>query len=163
MDLVVGHDLTTRGDDALLAALRLAAVEPDLAIGVVHVISQADLEKTGELSKEDKRRVAVERAFPTVWRRIEDVCDAHGLSTDGMDLDVQIGVAAVHLARSQEAIADHLLQVASDHGASRLMLGRHGRPGCVAEHVLGRTTKLEGPESAPAGTILLAITKTPAS
>lgn len=157
MDLIVGHDLTSHGDDALLCALRLAALEPELAVGVVHVISQADLEKTGELSTEDKQRVAVERAFPTVWRRIEDVCDQHGLSTDGVDLDVQIRVAAVHLARSQEAIAEHLLQVAADHGAERLVMGRHGRPGCVAEVVLGRATRLDAPEGAPAGAIVVRI------
>lgn len=155
MDVVVAHDLTRHGDDALLCALRMAAREPDLAIGVVYVISQADLERTGELSTDDKRRVAVEHAFPTVWRRIEEVCDEHGLSTDGIDLDVQIRVAAVHLARSQEAIAGQLIQVALDHGAGRLVLGRHGRPGCVAEHVLGRTTRLDAPEGAPAGTMVV--------
>jgi hypothetical protein len=155
MDVIVGHDLTAHGDDALLCALRLAALEPDLEIGVVHVVSQADLEQTGELSTEDKRRVAVERAFPTVWRRIEELCDQHGLSTEGVELDVHIRVAAVHLARSQEAIADHLLQTAADHGAKRLVMGRHGRPGCVAEHVLGRGTRQGAPEGAPPGAIVV--------
>lgn len=155
MDLVVGHDLTPHGDDALLAALGIAAVQPELAIGVVHVLSQVDLDRTGELSAEDKQRTAVERAFPTVWRRIEDVCDAHAIETDGLDLDVQIRVAAVHLVRSQEAIANHLLEVARDHGATRLVLGRHGRPGCVAEHVLAGREREPSPDGAPAGVIVV--------
>jgi len=157
MVVVVGHDLTAHGDDALLAALGLAAADPGLSIGVMHVLSQLDLERTGELSNDDKRRVGVERAFPTVWRRIEDVASAHGVDTDGLDLDVQIRVAAVHLARSQEVIADHLLEIAAAHGAKRLVLGRHGRPACVAEHVLARTMRLEPPAGAPAATIQVAL------
>ena len=147
MDIVVGHDRTPRGDEAVCAAAALAEGERgEVSLGVVVVVTQIDLDRTGELSAEAKRRVAVERAFPETWRRVEEALYAAGRDPEALSMDVIVRVADVHLVRSQARIADELLQVAVDHGASRIVLGRRGRPDGVADNLLARSTREDLPE-----------------
>ena len=131
MDIVVGHDLTTHGDAALALAVEIASAEDDLAIGVVHVITQQELDKTGKLDAKDKREAAIEAAYPRVWRRVEAVAPDDALSTS--TVEVLVRLAPVHLVRSQGRIAQEIVRVAKEYGAQRIVLGRRGRPGGVAE------------------------------
>ncbi len=143
--MIVGHDLTVHGDDALRAALRISAAEGHLSIGVVHVVTQQALDRTGALSPDDKKTAAIESLFPVMWRRIAAVRDEIGdASNEGSDdahdaseteLDVLVRIAPVHLARAEEHIALELLRVAVDFGATRILLGKRGRPDSVAERV----------------------------
>jgi hypothetical protein len=137
--------MSPNGDDALSAAIALSEAEGGLSIGVVHVITQVDLDLTGELSADAKRRVAVERAFPAIWRRIAEVLERLERNEDEIEVDVFVRVAAVHLSRSQERIADELLATAEEHGARRVVLGRRGRPDCVTEYVLRRGMREDAP------------------
>jgi len=149
MDWVVGLDMSPRGDAALAAVARIAAAEgAGLEIGVVVVLTQQDLDGTGEISGDKKRSVALERAFPAAWRRIDDVLSAEGIDSESLSLDVIVRVAAVHLVRSQEQIAIELLRVMLDHGAPRIALGRRGRPSGVAEYLEARGVLEELPGSA---------------
>jgi hypothetical protein len=157
MDLVVAHDRTEHGDDALRAAARLAREsEGGLDLGVVVVLTQQDLDATGELGADEKRSVAIERAFPTMWRRIDEVLLSEGIDSEQLSLDVVVRVAAVHLVRSQERIALELCRVMRDHGATRIVLGREGRPGGVAEHLLAHGT-IEARSGLPDGVCVVEI------
>ncbi|HTJ84647.1 MAG TPA: hypothetical protein VL400_23165 [Polyangiaceae bacterium] len=157
MDLVVGHDRTEHGDDALRAAARLArSSDAGLDLGVVVVLTQQDLDATGELAADQKRSVAIERAFPAMWRRIDEVLLGEGIDSEQLSLDVVVRVAAVHLVRSQERIALELLGVMRDHGATRIVLGREGRPGGVAEYLLAHGA-IEALPDLPEGVRVVAV------
>jgi len=141
--LVVGFDASSFGERAVFDALR--AVEPGSggSILVVSVIDQQGLDATGKLSAETKRAAALERAYPTVWRRVKEI--GRGL-TFGLpdDVTVHIRFAPVHATRVHEEIARQLLQVAADFDARALVLGRQGRPGGVVEHLHARARLAPG-------------------
>lgn len=164
MDLIVGHDWTERGDDALEAAVRMSAAAGGLSVLVVHVVTQQDLDKTGGLSADEKRAAAIERTYPQLWQRVELIADE--LRKAGLDheaeLDVAVRVAPVHLVRSQAAIAAILLEIARDFSATRMVLGRHGRPDCVAEHVLAAGELDASPQGATPGVLVVRVSAPPA-
>lgn len=136
MDLIVGHDLTTYGDDALRAAALLSDQEGGLSMVLVHVITQQQLDKTGAISAAEKQQIAIERAYPDVWKRVEAMNEERGFEATELEIDVVVRTAPVHLVRSQAKIAEILLELAKDFSAPRVVLGRKGRPDCVAEHVV---------------------------
>lgn len=138
MDLVIGLDLLDGGDGALRKGLQIASSEGGLSIAIVHVVTQQALDQTEKLDARGKQIAAVESAYPLVWRRVERVAPEEELATSSVD--VMVRLAPVHLVRSQERIATELLMVARDYGARRIVLGRKGRPGCVAEAVLAHGT-----------------------
>lgn len=144
----MGFDLTPHGDAALLAAVALSKREGGLSIGVVHVVTQQALDKTGGLSAEEKQRAAVESLYPRIWKRVDELT---GELEETPDIDVIVRVAAVHLARAEEHTARALLETAGDCGAKRIVLGRRGRPDSVAEHLApaGATETIDGVSGGP--------------
>ncbi|NUP09805.1 MAG: hypothetical protein HOW73_27480 [Polyangiaceae bacterium] len=149
MDLIVGHDLTTHGDDAVRTAFMLSDREGGLSTLLVYVVTQQELDKTGALSFSDKQQVAVEKAYPELWRRLDMVLESRHEDADKVEVDVVVRSAPVHLVRSQAKIAEVLLEIARDFSASRIVLGRKGRPDCVAEHVLEHGSLAPLPDGAP--------------
>jgi nucleotide-binding universal stress UspA family protein len=155
VDLVVGHDLTARGDDALRAAIVLSRAEGGLSACVVHVLTQQDLDKTGRLSASEKQQAAVEGAYPRVWKRIEEVQEDIGLDAESLEVDVVVRVAPVHLVRSQAKIAEILVELARDFAADRVVLGRRGRPDGVADHLTRASERLGNPPDSSEDVLVL--------
>ena len=136
-------------------ALTLAHAHGGLALGIVHVVTQQDLDKTGELFRDDKRRAAIEALYPVLWKRVGDEVDESNLGEPEMDVIVRF--APVHLVQSQTRIARELVQVAIDQGANRIVLGRTGRPGSVSEWLLERCELEPLPPEAPPRSLVLRV------
>jgi nucleotide-binding universal stress UspA family protein len=134
MTIVVGFDSTPAAEAALFAAAELAneAGEP---VHLVYVVSQAELDGTGELQMEDKRRAIYERLFREQWGRIRKLMADHP-ELETADLDLQIRFAPVHLTQLPRRIARELIQVAVDYGGDRILLGNEGPPGSIVEMLL---------------------------
>jgi len=156
MSIVVGLDASAASDVALAKALEL--VEGDETIHVVHVVSQIELDATGELTFEDKRARVLERTFPEIWKRVRRIAEERGKSDDEAEraLDVQLRFAPVHVTAFQRKTAEELVTAMDDYRARLLVLGREGRPGSVAENVLasGRIERETADAGAPHGIVL---------
>ncbi len=139
MSIVVGYDRSAFSTTALHHALESAAAEAVDTVYVVHVVSQAELDATKELTADAKKAAALESLYPALWKEITAVVEAVAEREPlvaAVTIDLELRFAPVHLTRLQSHIAAELLQVASDYGAAAIVLGRAGRPGSVAELLL---------------------------
>ncbi len=159
MNFVVGFDRSKRAEIALVAALRRAAQGDDSSVvSVVHVVSQVELDATGELTAETKRSAVLAQRYPEVWKQVQLLSEEAAREEPELslvELDLQLRFAPVHLTRLQERIAAELLQAAADYDARCIVLGHEGRPGSVAELLL-ESGELERADDAAAPLILVA-------
>ncbi len=151
MSILVGFDRSEKAEAALRAALERASDE-DRAVHIVYVVSQVELDQTGRLTAEEKRSAILERAYPEVWKHVNEIVEAASVELPELSLvemHLHIRFAPVHLTRVQERTAAELFQTAVDFKASHILLGRVGRPGSVLEHLLSSGQFDQGEGSAP--------------
>ncbi len=138
--IVVGIDFQPSSDSALRTSLRLAA--RGATVHLVHVITRQALDRTGATNTHDKRVLALEQVTRALFEHAERIANAlvfdegEDLDLRSLDLSAQPRIIEAHAARNEEEIARTLAQAGADYGAAQLIIGRHGRPGCVAEHLL---------------------------
>lgn len=131
MRVVVGYDRSPAAQEALRWAVAAVSVDG----GTVHAIyvgTQVELDGTGALTFETKREALLSALYPQLWKEI----GPFGEDADGVELDLQLRLAPVHLTRSQARIAEELVKAVTEYDADTLVLGRHGRPGSVADAVV---------------------------
>lgn len=142
--IVAAYDFSEYGDGALREALRCAHEEV-VPLYVVRVLTRQELDATGKLSLEAKRAAALDGLHRRIYGRIEthalQLLGEIGLAT--MEIQVEVRFAEAHLARSEEHTAGAIMHVAADFEAGTIYIGRRGRPGSVAEHLLQRCAVLE--------------------
>ncbi len=141
--LVVADDLQPAAEQAIRAALEYATLHDAASIHVVHVIDQPTLDGTGMLEIDQKKTVALDRAYPQIWKRVREIGSYVGMPND---VSVDVRFAAVHTTRVHMETAKQLLTVAADFEASMIVIGRRGRPSGVADHLdqLGHLQEFDG-------------------
>jgi nucleotide-binding universal stress UspA family protein len=150
---VVAVDLQPPGDPALKRGLLLAGA--GATVHLVHVITQQALDRTGATDVQAKRVAALDEVTRRIFSHAESVADAlvfeagEDLDFRALDLSVQPRVIQSHATRSEELIARTLVQAAVDYDAEQIVIGHHGRPGCVAEHLLKTCRRVSSEGESP--------------